>query len=168
MYFTPSNILPTSYYGPPSGNLSGITVGSPTGTDIAASGNLGGQIGGLLNLRDQVLPQYGAQLDEFSENLATRFQNEGLTLFTNANGKVPANTPGNYVGFSSLIQINPAVTANPSLIQQGTSGTPEPADSSEVINRITQYTFGNYQNQQANGTVDISGSPGRRQTSTPC
>lgn len=156
LYFTPSNMLPTSYYGPPSGSLSGITVGSPTGTDIAASGNLGGQLGGLLNMRDQTLPQYGAQLDEFSENLATRFQNEGLTLFTNANGQVPANTPGNYVGFSSLIQVNPAVLANSALIQQGTTNPPQPADSSEVLNRITQYTFGNYQYQQAIGNVNIS------------
>ena len=154
LYFSPSNMLPTNYY--PGGGLSGITVGSPTGTDIAAGGNVGGQIGGLLNLRDQVLPQYSAQLDEFSENLATRFQSEGLTLFTDGNGAVPPNTAGSYVGFSSLIQVNPAIVADPSLIQKGTAGTPELGASSEVINRITQYAFGNYKSQQATGTVDIS------------
>jgi flagellar hook-associated protein 1 FlgK len=155
LYFSPSNMLPTMYY--PGGGLSGITVGSPTGPDIATQGNLGGQIGGLLNLRDQVLPQYTAQLDEFSENLALRFQDEGLTLFTDGSGKVPDNSfASNYVGFSSLIQVNPVVLANPTLIQQGTTGAAQPADSSEVINRITQYTFGNYQEQQASGSVDIS------------
>jgi flagellar hook-associated protein 1 FlgK len=158
LYFTPSNMLPTSYY--PGGGLSGITIGSPTGTDIAAQGNLGGQIGGLLNLRDQTLQQYGAQLDEFSQKLASRFQAEGLTLFTDANGNVPANVPApgavGYVGFSTLIQVNPAIIANPALIQQGTTGTPQPADSSEVINRITQYAFGNFQSQQATGAVNIS------------
>ncbi len=66
-------------------------------------------------MRDQTLPQYGAQLDEFSENLATRFQS-GLVAFTDANGKIPDNTspaaPDSYVGFSSLIQVNPAILAN--------------------------------------------------------
>jgi len=154
LYFTPANILPTSYY--PGGGLSGITIGSPTGTDIGAQGNLGGRIGGLLNLRDQAIPQYTAQLDEFSENLATRFQSEGLSLFTDASGNIPPNTAGSYVGFSSLIQVNPAILANPTLIQQGTTGTPQPPDSSEVLNRITQYAFGNYQSQQATGNVNVS------------
>ncbi len=158
LYFTQSNILPTSYY--PGGGLSGLTVDSPTGKDIAGAG-LGGQIGALFNLRDQTLPQYGAQLDEFSQKLASRFQAEGLSLFTDGNGNVPANVapPGipGYVGFSTLIQVNPAVAANPNLIQQGTAGgPPQPSGSNEVINRITQYAFGNYQYQQATGSVDIS------------
>ena len=157
LYFTQSNMLPTSYY--PGGSLSGITVGSPTGPDIAQT-NPGGQIGGMLAMRDQIVPQYGAQLDEFSQKLASRFQSEGLTLFTDSSGNVPSNVaaPGavGYVGFSTLIQVNPAIIANPNLIQQGTAGAPEPAGSSEVINRITQYAFGNYQYQQATGSVDIS------------
>ena len=156
LYFTPSNMTPSSYYGA-GGNLSGITVGSPTGTDIAAGGNVGGQMGGLLNMRDNVLPQYQAQLDEFSQNLAKRFSSEGLNLFTDANGNIPSSASAvNYVGFSTNIQVNPAILAKPGLVQQGTSGPAQPADSSEVINRITQYTFGSYQYQQAAGTVNIS------------
>ncbi|MBU6474942.1 MAG: flagellar hook-associated protein FlgK [Alphaproteobacteria bacterium] len=159
LYFSQSNMLPSSYY--PGGGLSGITIGSPTGTDIAAGGSLSGQLGGLLNLRDQVLPQYQAQLDEFSQKLASRFNDEGLALFTDGNGNVPADTappaaPA-YVGFSSLIQVNPAITNNPGLIQQGTSGPAQPAGSDEVINRINMYAFGNTQYQQATGSVDISG-----------
>ncbi len=159
LYFHQSNMLPTSYY--PGGGLSGITVGSPSGTDIAQN-NLGGQLGGLLNMRDQVLPQYQAQMDEFSQKLASRFADEGLALFTDGNGKVPADTapPATpaYTGFSSLIQVNPAIINNPNLIQQGTTGTPQPAGSDEVINRVNIYTFGNYQYQQATGSVNISGA----------
>ncbi len=159
LYFHQSNMLPTSYY--PGGGLSGITVGSPTGPDIAQS-NLGGQLGGLLNMRDQVVPQYQAQLDEFSQKLATRFNDEGLALFTDANGKVPPDTAAPaapaYVGFSTLIQVNTAIVNDPSLIQKGTTGPAQPAGSNEVINRINMYAFGNYQYQQATGTANISGA----------
>ena len=157
LYFTQSNMLPTSYY--PGGGLSGITVDSPSGTDIGQS-SLGGQLGGLLNMRDQTLPQYQAQLDEFSQKLASRFQDEGLALFTDGNGNVPADvappTTPDYVGFSTLIQVNPKIIANPTLIQQGTAGPAQPVGSNEVINRINQYAFGNFEYQQASGTVDIS------------
>ncbi len=158
LYFHQSNMLPTAYY--PGGGLSGITVDSPSGTDISQN-SLGGQLGGLLNMRDQVVPQYQAQLDEFSQKLASRFNDEGLALFTDANGNVPADTAApatpTYVGFSSLIQVNTKIVNDPTLIQQGTNGPAQPAGSNEVINRINMYAFGNYQYQQATGSVNISG-----------
>ena len=70
------------------------------------------------------MPKYQAELDEFSENLATRFAGQGLQLFTQPDGSIPvqAGTPTqqNYVGFANTITVNPAVTASPSLVRDGT------------------------------------------------
>ncbi len=155
--FQKSTILPSSYY--PGGGLNGITV---DGVDIAPT-NLGGQIGALLEMRDSTLPQYQAQLDEFAQKLAERFQNEGLKLFTDTNGNVPASVadPGvaipniPYVGFASLIKVNDAIVADPTLLRSGTTGNVELSGSNEVIRRIAQYAFGTYQYQQAAGTINI-------------
>ncbi len=157
LYFESGTMLPSSYY--PGGGLTGLMVGGPTGTDITQS-NLGGQLGALFDLRDTTMPQYMAQLDEFSQKLAERFENAGLKLFTDLNGDVPANIadPGivGYVGFSALIKVNDAIVTDPTLIRNGTTGNIEPEGSNEVIRRITQFVFGSYQYQQATGAVDIS------------
>lgn len=157
LVFTASNVLPTSYY--PSGGLNGLTIDSPSGVDITQSG-LGGQIGALFDLRDAILPQYISQLDEFSQKLAERFQNEGLKLFTDAAGNVPASVADpalvGYVGFSSSIQVNNAIASDPTLIRDGTTGNTELSGSNEVVRRIAQFAFGAYAYQQANGTANIS------------
>ena len=58
----------------------------------------GGRLGGLLELRDQSLPRYQAQLDEMpSETLSETFSTAGLTLFTDINGEVPAQSAGHRV-----------------------------------------------------------------------
>jgi len=152
--FQSNTMLPTSYY--PGGGLTGLMI---EGKDITQS-DLGGQLGALFDLRDTTLPQYMAQLDEFSQKLAERFENEGLKLFTDLSGNVPASVadPGivGYVGFSALIKVNDAVIADPTLIRNGTTGNIEPEGSNEVIRRIAQFVFGSCQYQQAAGTVDIS------------
>jgi flagellar hook-associated protein 1 FlgK len=93
------------------------------GVDVTAQ-LTGGSIGANITLRDSTLPTFQAELDEFSENLATRFNAQGLALFTQPDGSVPASggTPAqqNYVGFASTIQVNPAVVATPSLVRDGT------------------------------------------------
>lgn len=159
LYFQRSNILPSSYY--PGGGVTGITVDSPTGNDVTTTG-LGGQLGALLDLRDETLPQYMAQLDEFSYQLANRFQNEGLKLFTDVNGTVPPAAPNvspplGYVGFSSIIQVNSAVVLDPNLIRNGTTGGVQLPGSNEVIRRVAQFAFGSFQYQQASGTTPILG-----------
>lgn len=159
LYFQPSAVLPTSFY--PGGGMNGVKIDSATGTDITQTG-LGGQLGALFEMRDQILPQYSAQLDEFAQKLAERFNNQGLKLFTDLNGNVPASVPDpgstmSYVGFSSLIKVNDAILADPTLIRNGTTGNTEPQGSNEVIRRIAQFTFGAYQYQQASGTVNING-----------
>jgi flagellar hook-associated protein 1 FlgK len=106
------------YY--PGGGLPGILLG---GTDI--TGNLkGGAIGANLTLRDQTLPTYQGEIDEFAENLATRFSAQGLTLFSDSSGNVPAGggTPAQtgYVGFASVMTVNPTVVAAPADVRDGT------------------------------------------------
>lgn len=129
------------------------------GTDVTRLVT-GGQIGANLALRDSTLPAAQAGLDEFAHTLATRFDDQGLRLFTDANGAVPAaGTPAqqNYVGFAGTIQVNPAVSQTPSLVRDGTQAvagsstgasafTPNPpggpAGFGTMIRRVLDYSFG--------------------------
>jgi flagellar hook-associated protein 1 FlgK len=149
------NIGASSTY--PGGGIPAITLG---GQDV--TGQLtGGQIGANITLRDSTLPAYQGQIDEFAETLSTRFSAQGLTLFTQPNGTVPATggTPvqSGYVGYAGIMQVNPAVTATPSLVRDGTNSvagsatgasafTPNPptgpAGSTTLISRILNYTLG--------------------------
>ncbi len=169
LYFSPSPIGTQSSYPE---NVAGIWLGgnpaeTANASDITETG-LGGKIGALLDLRDEVLPRYLAQLDEFSHKLATRFASQGLELFTDPSGTVPPDTeptpdpPGpatavSYVGFSTSIQVNDAVVADPSLIRSGTvtSDRPVQTGSNEVIRRIVEFAFGDVAYQEAVGTNDI-------------
>ena len=104
----------------PGGGIPGIMLG---GTDI--TGQLtGGSIGANITLRDHTLPTYQAGLDEFAESLSSRFSAQGLALFTNPAGTVPFSTgpaaQSGYVGYADTIQVNPLVTATPSLVRDGT------------------------------------------------
>ena len=130
------------------------------GTDVTAQVT-GGSIGARLALRDTVIPQAAAGLDEFSATLATRLSNQGLSLFTNAAGAGPTlgGTPvqAGYTGFSNVIQVSPAVLANAAAVRDGTQAvaagtggasafTPNPANgpasSTTLIDRVLQYAFG--------------------------
>jgi len=168
--FNPTQLNPTSYY-PPS--AAGIFVGNPA-TDPSAiditSGNIGGKLGALITLRDTSLPQQQAALDEMAERLAVRFDQQGMRLFTDASGNIPADTapstvgptPVPYVGFASKITVNPAVLQNNALVQQGTVPTDQPvqAGSDEVVRRIIDFTFGKTAYEQATGSVDLRASTG--------
>ncbi len=145
---------PTQYY--PGGGLPGIML---DGTDITPEMG-GGAIGAALTLRDVTLPTYQGELDEFSQNLASRFQAQGLTLFSDPQGNVPAAggapTQANYLGFSGDITVNPAVSATPSLVRDGTQAvvgsptgasafTPNPSNEagfSIMIQRVLDYALG--------------------------
>ena len=84
----------------------------------------GGQIGADITLRDTTLPTDQAELDEFAQGLSSRFAAQGLTLFTDPAGNVPAAAePRCRPAMSAMpatIQVNPAVTADPSLVRDGT------------------------------------------------
>jgi flagellar hook-associated protein 1 FlgK len=136
----PAQLSPSA----PASAVPGITLG---GLDVTAQlGKLGGSIGANLQLRDQALPQMQAELDEFSYALASSFNASGLALFTNGSGNVPTNggafTQSNYVGLAQTLQVNPAVVANPALVQQGTGGASSASGSTAVLQSVLQGAFG--------------------------
>ena len=94
----PNGSVPAgSYY--PGGGIPGITL---DGADVSSQMN-GGRIGANIVLRDTTLPTGQAVLDEFSQGLSSRFAGQGLTLFTDPSGNVPAagGTPAQagYIGY---------------------------------------------------------------------
>jgi flagellar hook-associated protein 1 FlgK len=152
---TGTNVQPGSTY--PSGGISGIMLG---GVDVTQQ-MTGGQLGANITLRDTTLPTYQAELDEFSQNMAGQFAAQGLTLFTDPAGNVPAGggspVQSGYVGFAAEIQVNPAVQANASLVVDGNvsiAGSPTgasaftpnpatgPAGFTTLITRILTYALG--------------------------
>jgi flagellar hook-associated protein 1 FlgK len=139
------------------GDIGGIMLG---GVDVTQQ-LTGGQLGANITLRDTTLPTYQAGLDEFSQNLASQFGAQGLTLFTDPNGNVPAGggTPAQsgYVGFAAEIQVNPAVQTDPSLVVDGNTtvaGSPSgaaaftpnpvggPAGFTTLITNVLDYALG--------------------------
>lgn len=147
---TGANMQPGS--GAPSIMLGGIDVTSQL---------QGGQIGANVALRDTTLPTDQAELDEFAQNLASRFDAQGLTLFTDPTGAVPAGggvpVQAGYVGFAASIQVNPAVLATASLVRDGSHvvvGDPAgasafvpnppggPAGFNTMINRVLNFALG--------------------------
>ncbi|MDB5491599.1 MAG: flgK [Micavibrio sp.] len=143
-------------------------VVTKTSSNLAAI-DAGGKIGGYLAMRDATLPKYQAQLDEMAQKLAMRFDAQGVRLFTDASGGVPADTapstnpvtPVPYVGFSSQIQVNVQVLRDNTLIQRSTlANVSVQAGSVEFLNRIVDYAFGANEYQKAAGTVDLRVSGG--------
>ncbi len=154
-----ANVPPGSYY---QAGSAGSTNGPITlnGVDVTQQ-MTGGQLGANITLRDVTLPTYQAGLDEFSQNMASQFSAQGLTLFTDPNGNLPAGggTPvqAGYVGFAAEIQVNPMVQANPGLVRDGTTaiaGSPTgasgftpnppggPAGFITLITRVLNYALG--------------------------
>lgn len=150
----PATIGPGASY---PGGIAPVMLG---GVDVTRQ-LTGGTLGANIALRDQTLPDYQAGLDEFAENLATRFAAQGLTLFTDGAGNVPAGggspVQSGYVGFAAEIEVNPQVAANPALVRDGTNaiaGSPTgataftpnppggPAGFSTLVARVLNYTFG--------------------------
>ena len=122
---------------------------SLNGKDVTTS-LTGGSLGANITLRDQTLPTMQGELDSYSQALASRFDAQGVTLFTDASGNLPAASttavsPAGQVGFANVIQVNPLVTATPSLIRDGTSATTSSdatASSTTVIDKLLDYALG--------------------------
>lgn len=168
--FRTTPLSPNSYY---PASAAGLYIGDPI-TDASAvdltERTVGGRLGGLLELRDEIFPRQLAQVDELAHKLALRFNMQGLRLFTDASGGIPADTapdpnvdppvPVEYVGFAALIRVNSAIVNDHSLIQQGTYGDTLSPGSNEVIRRVLQNTFSsiNYQlaqNETTATSVDV-------------
>ncbi len=140
---------PGQYY--PGGGAPGVMLGN---TDVSAAVG-GGQLGARLVLRDTTLPADQAGLDSFAQTLASRFDAQGLRLFSDAGGNVPASTAT--LGFANGIQVNPAVSADVALVRDGTAAvagspggasafTPNPAGgpagSTTLIDRLLAFALG--------------------------
>ncbi|NPD69615.1 flagellar hook-associated protein FlgK [Lichenicola cladoniae] len=130
------------------------------GRDVTSS-LTGGALGANIVLRDTTLPTMQAELDSFSQTLASRFDSQGLTLFTDGSGNLPGSggtgpSPAGQVGFANVIQVNPAVSANPSIVRDGShdvTGTTTGASGFTVnagrgtadttlIDRLLDFTLG--------------------------
>ena len=141
----------------PSNTGPALTLTGQDVTSVVATGTIGANIA----LRDSILPTAQAGLDEFAETLATRLGNQGLQLFTDPTGAIPAGggTPvqSSYLGFANVIQVNPAVTADNALVRDGTNSvaagtggaagfTPNPAGGpsgfTTLIDNVLQYGLG--------------------------
>ncbi len=129
--------------------------------------NLGGQLGGLISLRDETFPKQIAQLDELAHKMALRFEQQGLRLFTDSSGTIPLDTPPDlstdpptpveYVGFASVLQVNSEVIEDPSLVRTGTYGnTNTQSGANDLIRRVIEYTFGAVNFQAATNTDDAT------------
>jgi flagellar hook-associated protein 1 FlgK len=139
------------------GGIPPITV---NGTDITNQIG-GGSLGAAIMARDTTIPTMQAELDEFSYQLSSRFAAQGLNLFSDPTGAVPAAggapVQAGYVGYASVIQVNPAVAASPAQVRDGNtlvtgSGSgasafvPNPSGGpqgfSTLITRVLSYALG--------------------------
>ena len=123
------------------------------GEDITAR-VAGGRLGADLTLRDTTMPAYQAGLDEFAHTLVSRFDAQGLSLFTDASGAVPTggSSPiqSGYLGLAAGLRVNPVAVAHPSVVRDGLSGSsPTPpsgrAGDTTLISRVLTYAFGQEQ-----------------------
>ncbi len=131
---------------------------------------VGGNLGGLIELRDNTIPSYQAQIDELAYQTAHRLDLQGLQLFTDQNGIIPDNTPPDpttlplptpvtYVDFARVMKVNKDIVADPTLLQSGTYNPDVviPSGDNSVIRRVLEFGFGNVNYEEAIGTIDLSG-----------
>lgn len=126
-----ASLAPQSFYEPGGGTVPPLLLldlADPTKPIDLTRGQLGGELGALITLRDETLPRMQAELDEFAQKLARRFDQQGLRLFSDARGNVPQEQIGGgqtgYVGFAAEIRVFAAVVENPSLVRDGTHEVP--------------------------------------------
>jgi flagellar hook-associated protein 1 FlgK len=157
-------LVPGTYYGS-GGTIPPITM---AGTDVTKAMS-GGRLGEYLRLRDQTLPRYQAEIDIAAAEIADRFEEEGLRLFTDTNGTVPdpnlAYAGSAQIGFANRVQVNSVVRANIYLLRDGTHEIPPvppaidpwfkpnpaggPAGFTTLIDRILTNSFGDSNSQGA-------------------
>jgi flagellar hook-associated protein 1 FlgK len=149
-------VTPEAYYGPPGGTLPALMLGDIDITSLTRDGRLGA----LLELRDTTLPQMQAELDVLASTLATRFNAQGLRLYTDGSGSTAAppdvaaigGYSGAVVGFASRIAVSSAVSSEMRLLRDGTHSAPAtgfvpnpangPSGFTTLLDNLLNYTFG--------------------------
>ncbi len=136
-----------------------VFVGDANGFDLS-SVNIGGELGALLELRDETLTGYQAQIDELAHKLTLRFAEQGLEMFQDSDGSIPGNNVNDYLGYAGRMKVNPDVIDDISLVRDGTeAGLSSGIASSEFIQKILDYTFGSSQAVNVTGTADLTAAP---------
>jgi flagellar hook-associated protein 1 FlgK len=152
-----AQISPESHSGP-GGGIPGLKL---FGDDVTATLK-GGRVGAALEMRDKTLPLMQAELDVTAAALATRFDAQGLRLFT-VDGKPSEDGPppnpssgyaGNIVGFAQRIAVSRDVESDRRLVRDGTPNSggfaPNPATGPSgflaLIDAVTNWTFGGVSN----------------------
>jgi len=158
--FSRTSVSALSFY---PDSINGIFVGdldeNLQAPDITEQ-EVGGKLGGLIDLRDTTFPKQMAQLDELAHKMALRMEAQGLRLFTDASGVVPLDTAPDptagppattvsYVGFSAVIQVNENIVNDTTLLRDGTYGATLDTGSNEVIRRVLDFGFSAVNYQQA-------------------
>jgi len=123
-----------------------------------------GEIGGLLRLRDTLLVQAQAQLDELAGEMALRFQNtddgagnDEVNLFFDGTASYVA---GNEQGIASRIAVNTAIVNNTWRLRDGVDVAAENTNRGDqtVLNRVLQAfedTSITFNNGQVNGNFTL-------------
>jgi flagellar hook-associated protein 1 len=112
----------------------------------APGSGMGGQIGANLTLRDTTLPGLQAGLDGFAQGLAAGFSGQGLDLFTDPTGAVPA---AGTAGVALSIGVSSAVQAAPTMVRDGASA-PGAAGDTTLIDNVLNSVF-------ASGATSLTG-----------
>ncbi len=123
----------------------------------------GGRLGEYVALRDATLPRYQAELDLAAATLATRFDQQGLRLFTGTAGQMPdislpySEPASGQMGFARQLRVADPVAGNPALLRDGTHAvpdtpggatgfTPNPADGpagfATLLDRVITHSLG--------------------------
>ena len=120
---------------PPLGFATILTDGADVTTDITSEIS-GGRVGGLLRLRDAMVPAYLQQLDQLAHGIVAdvnTLTTGGFDLDGNA-GQALFNPIGAVAGAAGLVSVNGAVAANLRLVVA--SGAPA-AGNNDVARAIT-------------------------------
>jgi len=165
-----AQVTQDAYYGIPAGTLPSLMLGNIDITRLTRDGRLGA----LIELRDSSLPRMQAELDILASTLATRFDAQGLRLYTDGSGSPAAppdvTGPGGYsgavVGFASRIAVSSVVSSDMRLLRDGTHPAPAtgfvpnppggPSGFTTLLDNLLDYTFG-----------AISGPSGANHPSSP-
>jgi flagellar hook-associated protein 1 len=153
-----ASVGPGAFHGA-GGSIPGILLG---GVDVTRQLG-GGRLGEYVAMRDTTLPRFQAELDLAAGHLATRFDAQGLRLFTGSSGQVPDTTlpytdpASGLVGFAQQLRLNAAVAGNPALMRDGTHAVadapggasgfvPNPADGpagfTTLLDRVLDHSLG--------------------------